>query len=216
MKLYGANVCPFVHRVRLVLSEKALDHEYVAIDLANKPEWYHDVLPTGKVPLLEDGGYRLWESDVVCEYLDEAYPEVSLMPAESGERAKARLQCAWAGSRFVPVFYKLLAGQDPDFQEKRKEEFGVIFKELEERLSHTDSPFFLNELSLADTALFPWFERWCVLEHYRNFEMPAPGPRTSAWLKAMGSRDSVVNLRMPEEFFIQQYQGYADGSIIPK
>ena len=120
MKLYGANVCPFVHRVRLVLAEKKLEHEYVAIDLANKPSWYHEVLPTGRVPLLEDEGFRLWESDVVSEYLEEAYPERSLMPSDPGERALLRMHVAWCSSRFVPAFYKLLAGQDPEEQEKQK------------------------------------------------------------------------------------------------
>ena len=215
MKLYGADICPFVHRVRLVLAEKNLEHEYVAIDLANKPDWYHEVLPTGRVPLLEDGNYRIWESDVLCEYLEEAYPSTSLMPISAGEKAQVRLQVGWSSNRFIPLFYKLLAIQDEAQRAALKDDFQKVFEDLEERLNRSDSPYFFSQLSLADTALYPWFERFCVLEHYRDFSVPSGLPNLARWLHAMKERESVKQLAIDKAYFIAGYRSYADGSRVP-
>lgn len=216
MKLYGADVCPFVHRVRLILAEKRVEHDYVAIDLANKPDWYHDVLPTGRVPLLEHNGFRLWESDIVCEYLDEAFLSPSFMPDDPGHRAEVRLAIQWIGSRFIPLFYKLLASQDPEAREGFKKEFKTVFEELAERIESGPGPYLGVELSLADFELYPWFERWCVLEHYRGFSRPSGFESVVQWERLMQERVSVKELRIPDEYFIAQYQAYADGSRTPK
>lgn len=210
MKLYGANVCPFVHRVRLVLAEKNLEHEYVNIDLYNKPDWYHDVLPTGKVPLLEHDGHRLWESSIVCEYLEEAFPEHPLMPAKPGPRAEARILLESASSSFVPLFYKLLRAQQAEQQQQFERELGEALAKLESQAFQTcDEWLYGSSLSLVDLEVYPWIERWCVLEHYRGVKFPPGLSKLSAWKERMAARVTVAQLKQPDQFFIDQYVHYA-------
>ena len=215
LKLYGADVCPFVHRVRLVLAEKDLEHEYVAIDLRNKPEWYHDVLPTGKVPLLEDGDHRIWESGILCEFLEDAYPEPALLPQAPAARADARMWINFSSERFVPVFYKLLMAQESDEQNKHKEALEKVLEDLEKRLHSQEGTFLCGELSLADLELYPWFERFCVLEHYRGVSLPPHAKAIATWLESMRALKSVQDLEIEDGYFIDQYSHYANGTLKP-
>lgn len=63
-------------------------HEVVNINLKNKPEWFFKKNPAGLVPVLENSrGQLICESAITCEYLDEAYPEKKLLPADPYEKA---------------------------------------------------------------------------------------------------------------------------------
>ncbi len=207
-KLYGANVCPFVHRTRLVLAEKEIDHEYVAIDLRNKPDWYHEVLPHGKVPLLERGSLRVWESSIICEYLEDFCSEPALLPVDPGERAGARLWLDWAANEFVPTFYKLLKEQGESEQAEHAQVLRAQLERMDGELR--GKTYFLGEsLSLVDLEIYPWFERWPILEHYRNFEVPADLEALSAWRQRMSKRPATQKLEEPASFYIEQYRHYA-------
>jgi len=96
MKLYQTYASPFPTRVRLLLYAKGIDVEIV------EPPGFHastqskgDYLrinPIGRVPtLVLDDGRALPESEVICEYLEDAYPEPSLRPADPWDRARMRL-----------------------------------------------------------------------------------------------------------------------------
>lgn len=212
MKLYGANVCPFVHRVRLTLAEKGIEHEYVAIDLRNKPVWYHEVLPSGKVPLLEDKGHRIWESAIVCEYLEEVCPQPALLPKDPGLKAQARIWIDWISSGLVPPFYKLLKGQTADEQAQAGEQLLAALEKLENE-GFQDGPWIQgSQLSLVDLEAYPWFERWPVLEHYRDLAIPEKFTKLKAWVKAMSERDSVKSIAEPGSFYVNQYTSYANPS----
>jgi Glutathione S-transferase, N-terminal domain len=77
---YTFKLCPYAHRVRLALAEKRLPAEHIEIDLKSKPAGFEDLSPNGCVPLLIHGQVKVWESAGILEYLDEAFPERSLMP----------------------------------------------------------------------------------------------------------------------------------------
>jgi glutathione S-transferase len=208
LKLYGANVCPFVHRARLALAEKGLEYEYVAIDLRDKPDWYDRVLPSGKVPLLEHAGNRVWESAVVCEYLEESFPTPALLPSDPGARARARIWIDWSSSALVPAFYKLLKSQDSAQCDSLKSELRGVLQKLEDALAA--GPWLLGErLTLADLETYPWFERWPVLEHYRDFPLPSGLPNLARWREAMAGRPAVSAIAEPGDFYIEQYRVYA-------
>jgi glutathione S-transferase len=96
VKLYQTYASPFPTRVRLLLYAKGIEAEIV------EPRGFHasaeskgDYLlinPIGRVPtLVLDDGRALPESEVICEYLEDAFPEPSLRPADPWDRAKARL-----------------------------------------------------------------------------------------------------------------------------
>jgi glutathione S-transferase len=209
LKLYGANVCPFVHRARLALAEKGLAHEYVAIDLRNKPDWYHDVLPTGKVPLLEHQGDRVWESAVLCEYLEDSFPEPALLPADPGARAAARIWIDWTSGTLVPLFYKLLKGQDPQERLSLQADLKAALAKLDAELAGRQ--WLVGEkLSLADLELYPWFERWSVLEHYRDFPVPSEFSNLARWRSALAHRPAIAAIAEKPEFYVEQYRSYAE------
>lgn len=209
LKLYGANICPFVHRVRLSLAEKDLSHEYVKLDLASKPDWYYDVLPTGKVPLLEHAGSRIWESAVICEYLEETFPQRALLPSAPAARAQARIWVDWAGSTLVPPFYALLKGQDASLWEGQKRDLTSVLERLDTELQ--DKAWLLgDEFSLADLEIYPWFERWPVLEHYRDFALPTRFENLHRWCQALARRPAVSSIVEAPEFYIQGYSAYAE------
>ncbi len=214
LKLFGANVCPFVHRVRLTLAEKDLEYEYVAIDLRNKPDWYHKVLPSGKVPYLESGALRLWESNVICDYLEEAYPEPSLYPSDPALRAVGRLWRERLGSGLIANFYGLLKAQNSADQERYREALIGNFEELESEAFQDKQGGGLlgSRLSLVDLALYPWFERWTVLEHYRDFPVPKRFEKLNSWRRSMAGRPSVAEMVESSDFYIEQYAHYARGN----
>jgi len=96
MKLYQTYASPFPTRVRLVLYAKAIEVEVI------EPPGFHasteakgdylTINPIGRVPtLVLDDGRALPESEVICEYLEDAFPVPSLRPADAWGRAKARL-----------------------------------------------------------------------------------------------------------------------------
>lgn len=210
MKLYGADVCPFVHRARLVLAEKGLAHEYVAIDFRNKPDWYHEVLPTGKVPLLENGPDRVWESAIVCEYLEDSFPQPALLPRDPGAKAAARIWIDWLSQTLVPAYYKLLKAQSEEEKYEHRNGLTEALTKLEND-GFQDGPWIHGtELSMVDLMIYPWFERWGVLEHYRNFAVSDQFPKLRAWRQTLEQRESVKSLAEEPSFYIDQYAHYAN------
>ena len=91
LKLCGFHVSNYHNKVRLVLLEKGIAFEEDPSCKPSQSEEFLERTPMGKVPFLElDGGRRLSESQVICEYLEEAYPQEPLLPQEPWERAKVR------------------------------------------------------------------------------------------------------------------------------
>ena len=69
------------------------------MNLRDKPEWLFDLNPSGLVPILEYKGHVIYESSVINQYLEEAYPGTeseALLPADPFERAEIRLFMAWS------------------------------------------------------------------------------------------------------------------------
>ena len=217
VKLYSASVCPFAHRTRLTLQEKGVPFELVSIDLNNKPSWFSEVSPYEKVPVIQHENYSIWESAIINEYLEEAFPEPALMPQTPGERAVARIWIDFANSKLVPAFYKLLLEQDLDKQEKWRKQFldHLVFMETEGigKLSTTGQYWLGNNLSLVDLTFYPWLERLCVLQHYRDISLPENCPYLHQWWQEMCQRESVQKIQNSPEFYIAEYEKYAHNTV---
>jgi glutathione S-transferase len=90
LKLCGFRISNYHNKVRLALLEKGVPHEEddkCALPLA---EDQRSSSPMGKVPWIEDGGLKLSESQAICEYLEDAYPQNPLYPKDAVARAKVR------------------------------------------------------------------------------------------------------------------------------
>src|ERR1051325_8311239 len=82
LKLISHKLCPYVQRAVIALKEKGVPFERIDIDLASKPDWFLKLSPLGKVPVLvvstEQGEIALFESNVICEYIEETQGGVRL------------------------------------------------------------------------------------------------------------------------------------------
>ena len=91
IKLCGFRISNYYNKVRIVLLEKGIEHEEDAGATPKQTDEFLARTPMGKVPFLElEGGRRLSESQVICEYLEEAYPQRPLLPRDPWQRAKVR------------------------------------------------------------------------------------------------------------------------------
>ncbi len=90
IRLCGVRTSNYCNKVRLVLLEKgiAFDEDHAAAP--SQDEGFLERSPLGKVPFLEVGGTVLTESRVICEFLEDAYPERPLLPKDPLARAKTR------------------------------------------------------------------------------------------------------------------------------
>ncbi len=118
LKLYTARNSICTQKVFITLYEKGLKWEEVIIDLFNneqyKPE-YLRINPKGVVPSLVHNGDAINESTLICEYLDEVFPEPALRPASAADKARMRI---W--SKFI---------DEGIFEATREISFSAMFRE---------------------------------------------------------------------------------------
>ena len=92
MKLYGAIASPFVARVVMLARLKGIDLPLErALGGGLRSEEYRAFNPISKMPSLEVDGRCIAESEVICEYLEEVYPDPPLLPADPILRAHSRM-----------------------------------------------------------------------------------------------------------------------------
>ena len=215
IRLISAEVCPFAQRCRLALLEKELSFELVEINLDNKPDWFTNVSPYSKVPVLLHGDTAIYESTVINEYLDEIAPEPNLLPKSPQQRAEARIWIDFDNSRIVPIFYKVLLAQDDQTQTELKLRMIDALRRLEQAgfPGRKMGPFwFGSKVSLVDIAMYPHFERFNVLKHYRDIEIPDNYVKIHTWLETMKALPSVQQTEKSDEYHIKAYETYAEAT----
>lgn len=148
------------HRVRLVLAAKGVSYERVEVDPSKPPpEDLIDLNPYGSTPTLVDRDLTLYDTAVVCEYLDERYPHPPLMPIDPLSRARLRLASVRIELDWLTQITAIREGGKPA---------DTARKHLREQLLTSlplfkASKFFLNpEMSLVDCLVAPviWRLSW--------------------------------------------------------
>jgi glutathione S-transferase len=110
--LYHLPLSPFSRKIRLVLSEKRLPFELRMEKVWERRPEYLELNPACTVPtLLEDNGLAIPDSGVICEYLEEAYPDISLLGRTLAERVEVRRLVAWFDGKFADEVSKNLVGE---------------------------------------------------------------------------------------------------------
>ena len=108
-RLYHVPLSPFCRKVRLTLAEKKIEVELVEERYWEKGPEFLRRNPAGKVPVLRIDGRVLTESQAICEYIEERYPDPPLMPRAPEARHEVRRLCAWFDDKFqTEVTSKLL------------------------------------------------------------------------------------------------------------
>ena len=99
--LYHLPLSPFSRKVRLALAEKRIPFELRAERVWDRRPEFMAMNPAGTVPvLLEENGFAIADSAAICEYLDEAYPDSTLLGRTLAERAEVRRLVAWFDDKF--------------------------------------------------------------------------------------------------------------------
>ncbi len=99
-RLFHIALSPFCRKVRLTLAEKKIEVELVEERYWEPSPDFLRRNPAGKVPVLKLDGRTLTESQAICEYIDEVYPEPPLMPGTPVGRHEVRRMCAWFDDKF--------------------------------------------------------------------------------------------------------------------
>src|SRR5215475_5626256 len=114
MLLYSGPLSLFSRKVEIALGEKGLAFERVMVPFSQAQGYapkHPAVLsanPKGQVPVLVDGDLTLFDSTLIFEYLEEAYPRPPLWPAEAKARARGRLVELAADEILLPLVVRLM------------------------------------------------------------------------------------------------------------
>jgi glutathione S-transferase len=197
--LVSSKTCPFVQRAVILLREKGVEHEVTYIDLANKPQWFLDQSPRAKVPLLIVEGAALFESQAICEYLDETREGARLTPADPILRARDRAWFPFAGEDlFGAAFRLMIATTEEQYLEQRADLRTRLLRLAQEKpgawLSGDGSRF-----GLADVAVAPLFTRVAVFGKLTGSDWLADMPAIAEYARNLLGRPAVA-ASVPEDF----------------
>lgn len=188
-------LCPFVQRSVITLLEKGVDFNIRYIDLAKPPQWFLEISPFGKVPVLQVGEVNLFESAVINEYLDEIYPP-SMHPKDPLQRA---INKSWIefGSELIAAQYRYYTAVTEDAYHNSLDELKHKIKQLNATLK--DGPYFNgNSFCLIDAAYAPLFTRIALLESQVSNNLYKDAPRVAQWAGYLIDRESVNKSVIPD------------------
>ena len=190
LTLISHPLCPYVQRAAIALTEKNVSFTRRSIDLAAKPDWFLEVSPLGKVPVLlvESGGKTepVFESAVILEYIEETQPH----PAAPLARAQARSWIEFGSSilNSIAAFYN--APTDAALRAEAHK-LSAMFARLEDALAA--EPWFDGDrFSLVDTVFGPIFRYFDTFDAIADFGILRDKPKLSKWRNNLAVRPSNV------------------------
>ncbi|KAI1328139.1 putative glutathione S-transferase [Xylariaceae sp. FL0255] len=220
LKLYSGWFCPFVQRTWIVLEEKGIPYQYVEINPYHKGPELMRANPRGLVPTLEVApGKSLYESSVLCQYLEDNYPsnKPALLPSDPYERARSRIWMDYVTSRIIPAFHRLLQFQPGTYEgngEARLDELRAEFRK------HLLEYFGGKDFGLVDVQMIPWAARLWIFDEFKGgLRIPEKGQggddektweRYRVWMTAVNERDSVKKTTSERVHYLPLYKRYAD------
>lgn len=181
-----------MQRVAIVLREKKIEFVFHHIESGDRPDWFSDLSPHNKVPVLRlDGMAALFESAAICEYLEETHAP-RLHPEDPVQRAINR---AWI--EYVPAFADLnsahaYAATEAEFVAAAAK-VPACFEKLEKALERQDSGPYFNgaRYALVDASYAPFLQRHLFLERIRKLGHIDRFPRLKAWAEAVAARPTT-------------------------
>jgi glutathione S-transferase len=198
MKLYQFPFSPNCQKVIAVAHEVGVPLELATVELFKGEARTPAMLaknPNGKLPILEDADFVLWESTAMLTYIATKAGRVDLAPTTLRERADVDRWTSWQGAHFGPAIRKVaferivkklggLGAPDEALVKAGTEEFAVAASVLEQSLGAKE--YVCGRLSIADFALAPY----AALTASCGLDLE-PYPKARAWLGRMLARDSM-------------------------
>ena len=192
-------LCPYVQRAVIVLKEKAVHFERRDIDLANKPEWFLSYSPLGKTPVLLVDGVGIFESAVICEYLEDAL-KPPLHPKNILIRAHHR---SWIefGSSLLNTIAAFYNAKDEQMLEIQADLIRTRLFQIEKELS--EGPWFAgSDFCMVDAVFAPIFRYFELFDHLGDFHFFENLPKIKLWRMALAGRASVQQAVHPDYFIL--------------
>jgi glutathione S-transferase len=197
MKLYQSPLSSASFKARAVLHELGLPCEFVDVAMSkgeHKSPAFLSMNPNGKVPVLEDGGFHIWESNAIICYLAAKKPETGLMPTEPQGVGAMHQWLQWQATTFansindvmMETVYLVFMGRQKDEQkyaaglEKVRRDLGVLETCLKGR------EYLCGKLSLADFSIVSSL----LVRKQMGFDLEG-FPNVKAWAGRMEDRESV-------------------------
>lgn len=199
MKLYSVNLSPFASRARLAVYAKnaPIEVSYPPAGGLKCPE-YLAVNPLGKIPCLETKEGGIPESYVIIEYLEDAFPEPSLLPGTPEQRAHIRAVGRIA-DLYVAAPGQIIFGQrDPATRDQALVDANIA--KLDQGLGWIegylgDDGFAAGErFSLADCMLAPILNFMPLIEGVAGKDILAAYPKTRAYIARVQSHPAVAKV----------------------
>ena len=177
----------------IVLRAKGIDFEITHITADDKPDWFLEISPHGKVPVLWVDDDILFESSAIAEFLDETVAP-RLHPEDPVRRARNR---AWTD--FTSDFAKAINGvnyaKSKDDQVAAMDGARKALARVEEALTRERSnkgPFFNGEtLCIVDAAYAPFLMRFSLVEELCETGLLTEFPKVDAWRRALAGSDVI-------------------------
>lgn len=195
LTLVSFDLCPYVQRAAIVLIEKGVPFARRDVDLANKPDWFLTLSPSGKVPLLQVGDAVLFESSVIVEYIEETTAR-PMHPADPLARARHR---AWMefGSSILADIWALETTPDAAILAEKSALLQAKFQRIEAELGQ--GPYFGGEVfSIVDAVFAPIFRYFDVFDQITDLGVFTGLSKTNSWRAALATRPSVIAAVRPD------------------
>jgi glutathione S-transferase len=164
LKIHGVPFSAHTRKVIIAALEKGLSYESVPVIPLTPPPGWQELSQLGLIPVIQDGDFTLADSSVICQYLDRAYPGVSLYPGDARQFARALWLEEFVDGGLVPhvlrgllmqrVFAPKFLNRAPDealIQTSLTQMIPPRFAYLEKVLS--GDWFVANSFSIADIAV---------------------------------------------------------------
>lgn len=197
LTLISFKACPFVQRAAILLQEQGRSFETKYIDLANKPDWFLEVSPSGKVPVLMVDDTAIFESAVILEYLDETAQNGQLLPQDLVERAQQRMWISYI-SNIMSKAWRLQAASEESVARELVAELRGHFEELARNMG--EGPLWDGErFTMVDAAIAPILQRLSWAESLE----PSLGlfeglPKIQVWRDTLLARPTTTSSIVPD------------------
>ena len=198
------SLCPFVQRSLITMNYKSIPYNLKYIDLDNKPDWFLEISPLGKVPVLQTGTEVLFESAVINEYIDEV-SKGSLLPSDPLQRAKERAYIELSSAVTMSYFVTATAKDSDSYQQHKV----GLEKNLSSLLKQYQGPYFRGtEFSLVDTSTIPALQRLLMTNNLRNDLNLSEqnSKKLDQWLESTMKMPAVIN--SVSDSFAEDYSTY--------
>jgi len=205
---YSGWFCPYVQRTWITLEERGIPYQYKEVNPYKKEKHFLDINPKGLVPAVEYKGKALYESLILCEFLEDAYPSYkpNILPADPFTKAYVRIWVDFVTKSIVPAFMRVIQAQDPEKQKEYLKELLAAQSKLAEQVK---GPYFLgDEFSLVDIALAPWIVRDYISAEHRGYRREDAGEAWKKYADNLAKRPSVLNTSSDLEHYAQIYGRY--------